>query len=138
MKKGFLFVFFVGVGSGLVQAQTLIYRPLNPAFGGSYLNYSWLLNSAEAQNKIADPADALKDQEKELSAVEEFGASLQRQLLNRLSRQLLDNRFGEQGLQPGTFQFGDLQVDVTEGAEGLVIRIIDANGGESTVTVPYF
>lgn len=138
MKKGFLLVFLLVVSAGLAQAQTLIYRPVNPAFGGSFLNYGWLLNSAEAQNKLQDPAEALKEIEEATSAVDDFSAGLQRQVFSRLTRQLIDNQFGEQGLQPGTFQFGDLQVDIAEAAEGLLIRIIDAGGGESTITVPYF
>lgn len=139
MKKSFLFVYLLAFGSGLAQAQSFVYRPTNPAFGGSFLNYGWLLNSSDAQNKLQDPAVAAKAVEDARSSpVDDFAAGLQRQLFNRLSRQLIDNQFGEQGLRPGTFQFGDLQVDISEGAEGLIIRIIDAQGGESTVTVPYF
>ena len=47
-------------------------------------------------------------------------------------------RQGEDQLEPGTFQFGDLTVEITEGSDGLTIRIVDGQGGESTVTVPYF
>jgi len=49
---GTLLVF---VSAAASQASELIYYPLNPSFGGSPLNGSVLLGSAQAQNKHTDP-----------------------------------------------------------------------------------
>lgn len=123
---------------GVVKAQAFQYRPSNPVFGGVY-NYNGLLSSAQAQDTNKDPtAKTAAAVRADPNSASEFSANLQRQLLSRLSRQLLDQQFGEGTLQEGSFQFGDLQVDVSEGAEGIIIRIIDAKGGESTITVPFF
>ena len=37
-----------------MNAQDLVYKPKNPAFGGDTFNYQWLLSSAESQNKLKD------------------------------------------------------------------------------------
>ncbi|MEO0557646.1 MAG: curli assembly protein CsgF, partial [Bacteroidota bacterium] len=40
--------------SSSASAQQFIYTPKNPAFGGSPLNYSWMLSSAQAQNDLGE------------------------------------------------------------------------------------
>jgi curli production assembly/transport component CsgF len=115
-------------------AQQLLYQPQNPAFGGSPLNYNWLLQSAQLQNQFEeDPTDRfLRD------PLADFEQSLQRQILNQLSRELIADRFGDLDLtQPGLFNLGDFQVEVTPGLEGVAIRIFNLLTGEETVvTVP--
>ncbi len=143
MKKLILFVVFVVAGSAATQAQNLTYRPQNPAFGGNTFNYQWLQSSATAQDKFKDPTakDAFSTRNNfntQTNSLDDFSASLSRQLLNRITSQLLDSQFGENALQEGTFQFGDLRVDVSNGSDGVNIRIVDGKGGETVVTVPYF
>lgn len=116
------------------NAQDLVYTPKNPAFGGQTFNYQWLLNSAQAQNSHEDPD--LQGRE-ERSSIDQFSESLNRQLLSRLSRQLFTEQFGEEGLQEGTFQFGEFQLDVTQDIDGMVITIFDGQGGETKITVPF-
>lgn len=115
-------------------AQQLTYQPTNPAFGGSPLNYNWMLQSAQLQNQFKEDdtdrffRDPLAD----------FEQSLQRQILNQLSRELITNRFGDLDLtQPGTFNLGDFQIEVVPGIDGISIRIFNLLTGEETVvTVP--
>ena len=116
------------------QAQQLTYQPTNPAFGGFSANYSWLLSSAQAQNEYTETrADAFNR-----DPLADFQTNLQRQILNQLSRELITNRFGDLDLtQPGTFNFGDLQVQVIPGIDGISVQIFNNLTGESTtVTVP--
>jgi curli production assembly/transport component CsgF len=40
-----------------VNAQDLVYKPRNPAFGDTF-NYQWLASSAESQNKFKEPSSA--------------------------------------------------------------------------------
>jgi curli production assembly/transport component CsgF len=143
MKK----LFFIGALVALfistkdARAQSLTYQPKNPAFGGNTFNYQWLLSSAQAQDTFKDPAaaktatgaSALKR-----SPVDEMTESLQRQLMSRITRDLIEKQFGEDGLKEGTFQFGDMQVVISNATDGINIRVTDGKGGESTITVPYF
>lgn len=142
MKKSLLLVLFLIAGVSGVEAQALRYIPQNPAFGGSAFNASWLQISAQAQDKSKDPsASSLSPFNSSLTTrnpLDDFSESLSRQLLSRITSQLITSQFGEQALQEGTFQFGDLRVDVTNGSNGVNIRIVDGQGGETTVTVPYF
>lgn len=115
-------------------AQQLVYSPTNPAFGGSPLNYSWLLSSAQAQNAFQDDGSSRFQRD----PLADFQSSLQRQILNQLSRELIFNRFGDLDLtQPGTFDFGDFQVEIVPGLDGISLRIFNLlTGDETTVTVP--
>ncbi len=143
MKNFTLLVILFTTGAISSHAQALIYRPQNPAFGGSTFNYQWLQSSAQAQDKNKDPNATTNSSlsgfgQSTTNSLDDFSESLSRQLLSRITSQLLTSQFGEQTLQEGTFQFGDLRVDVTNAANGVNIRIVDGKGGETTVTVPYF
>ena len=116
------------------SAQQLLYQPTNPAFGGSPLNYGWLVQSAQLQNDFQDTgADRFRR-----DPLADFQQSLQRQILSQLSRELISNRFGDLDLtQPGTFNFGDFQLEVVPGLDGVSIRIFNLlTGEETTVTIP--
>lgn len=121
-----------------VVAQSLVYRPVNPAFGGDTFNYNWLLASAQAQDKSKDPAAAATSASRERDALENFQSTLNSQLLGALARNLYSNQFGEDGLQEGVYKFGELTVDISPGSTGLIIRISDGKGGETNLTVPYY
>jgi curli production assembly/transport component CsgF len=116
------------------HAQQLTYQPLNPAFGGFSANYSWLLSSAQAQNDYTEDRTNAFNRD----PLADFQSSLQRQILNQLSRELITNRFGDLDLtQPGTFNFGDLQVEIIPGIDGISVQIFNTLTGESTtVTIP--
>ena len=134
MKKNTILALFLLMASGAF-AQQFVYQPLNPAFGGDTFNYNWLLSSATAQNGLTNPTTR-RDQDSEL---DQFGENLNRQILSRLSRALLEQQI--QGIgdfdEEGTFTFGTLAVEVFESDEGLVINILDTSNGEQTqVIVP--
>lgn len=123
---GFLFC-VIGV------AQDFVYKPINPAFGGDSYNYSWLLSQAESQNKIKDP-DADKANDDPLAG---FQDDLNRQILYELSRKLVDDQFGDGDLQAGVYDVGDYHIQVTDGADGVNVSILDVvQGGQTSVTVP--
>ena len=115
-------------------AQQLVYQPTIPAFGGSPLNYSWMLQSAQLQNQFEEEGTSrfVRD------PLADFEQSLQRQILNQLGRELISNRFGDLDLtQPGTFNLGDFQIEVVPGIDGISVRVFNLLTGEETiVTVP--
>lgn len=124
----FLLVLFA---ASSVYGQQLVYRPVNPMFGGDTFNYQQLLNSANAQNSFTD--GSLTD---DRDSLEEFSENLNRQLLGQLSRSLFGQQFGE-GLQAGTYSFGTLSLEIFDSLEGLVINILDTSTGEQTqIIVP--
>jgi curli production assembly/transport component CsgF len=116
-----------------LHAQDLVYKPINPAFGGDTFNYQWLLSSAQAQNKLEESSgkftnDPLKD----------FKNNLNRQILNELSRKLTSQIFGEEAFQDGLYQYGAFQVSIQTGLDGITISIINTDGSRTEVKVPYY
>jgi curli production assembly/transport component CsgF len=136
-----LLVLLCLVLSGAVDArgQSFVYHPNNPNFGGNTFNYSWMLSSATAQDRTTDPAAKRNATTgTQTSTLDNYAQSLQNQLLSRITSNLISKQFGESTLKPGTYTFGDFQVEITNGNDGVVVRIVDGKGGETSITVPYY
>jgi curli production assembly/transport component CsgF len=116
-------------GATTANAQQFVYQPINPAFGGSPLNYSWLLQSAEAQRDAEDRSSVFNR-----NPLDDFQNSLQRQILNNLSREIIFDRFGDLNLtQAGRYDLGDFTIEITPGLSDVSIRIFNVLTGEETV-----
>ncbi|MEM1321028.1 MAG: curli production assembly/transport component CsgF [Bacteroidota bacterium] len=142
MKKPYLFalLFFAGLlFCQTASAQDFVYRPKNPAFGGDTFNYNWLLSSAQSQDLTEDTRSDRQFGSNADLELSDFTESLNRQLLNQLSRQIAVTQFGEDGLEDGSYTVGDFQIDVATTLEGLAITIVDASVGEQTqIIIPFF
>lgn len=129
-----ILTFFAGIFLG--KSQQLVYKPVNPAFGGDTFNYQWLLSSANAQNQF-DQKNSYSDLLGNLNSVDSFSQSLNRQVLSELSRKLFEDQFGEGSIQPGNYLFGSMYLQVTTTAQGLLINILDtSNGDQSEIVIP--
>ena len=121
MKNIIYCIALLCIASSWSYGQDFTYQPVNPAFGGNVLNYGWMLNSANSQNGFQNP-DNDRDGR-----------------LNQITRELISEQFGAEGLTEGTYQFGDFEVEITPGLDGLIILVTDfANGGQTSITVPFF
>ncbi|MBA5629743.1 curli assembly protein CsgF [Moheibacter lacus] len=127
----FLILFTLFSIGNQLYGQQLNYEPVNPNFGGSYLNYSWLLSSANAQNPFDD-----QDMSSGLdnSPLSNFEDSIKRQILNQLTRGMFGNGTGEGGIgtEPGTYEIGGLVITIDETRTGSILTIIDSQTGEYT------
>jgi curli production assembly/transport component CsgF len=128
MKTTFLLLLLLGIFS-TSNAQDLVYKPKNPAFGGDTFNYQWLLSSAEAQNKFIEED---KNQFKQKTQLELFKENLNNQLLNQVSNSLFQKQFGSAGITPGSYVFGSMSVEIYPSNLGLVVDILDTDTGEKT------
>ena len=130
MKKRTLFftVILVSIPC-LLFSQDIVYKPINPFFGGDTFNYQQLLAAANAQNDFEEEQDFGLDQPTDL---ENFTANLNRQLLNSVSQDLFQQQFGDTQLTEGTYVFGSLVVDISPSSTGLVVNILDTSTGEQT------
>ncbi|HLV24064.1 MAG TPA: curli assembly protein CsgF [Moheibacter sp.] len=118
-------LFLIGIKA---SAQQLNYQPVNPNFGGNYLNYSWLLASANSQNPFDNQESGLGGQAGVLSS---FSDSMKRQILNQLTRDLFSGGEGEVP-EDGSIEVGGLIITVEDIRNGSIITIIDSETGEST------
>lgn len=124
---------------GSMYGQDFVYSPKNPAFGGFYYNYQWMLSSAQAQDNTVDPARESAATSNQRDALADFEQSLNRQILSQLSRQIVRNQFGEEALTEGTYNIGSYQLDVSEDLGGLNVVILDVTtGNQTTLFIPYY
>lgn len=130
MKFSVILVLFL-FNSVSINAQALVYKPVNPAFGGDTFNYQWLMSSAESQNKHKDKTATPEKQ----TDLEKFKANLNSQLLSQISSSLYKQQFGTDGIKEGSYTFGSYAVDVFPSSEGLTLNILDTNTGEQTQVI---
>ncbi|HLN53156.1 MAG TPA: curli assembly protein CsgF [Lentimicrobium sp.] len=120
------------------NSQDLIFKFINPAFGGETFNYQWLMSSADAQNDFAEKQESMFPGLDD-DPLSDFENSLNRQLLSQLSRKLIENQFGEGELEEGVYIFGNYQIEIGEFDDGLNVVIFDlSNGDQSTIFIPYY
>ena len=120
-------------------AQSFVYTPKNPAFGGNTFNYQWMLSSAQAQDTYKAPETSSDRYGYYSDPAKDFAESLNRQILSRLSREIITRQFGEDSLEEGTYILGDYQIDIGNGTDGVSITIVDVTtGSTTTVSVPNF
>lgn len=138
-KLFFIAIFFLGV-SLMANSQDMVFKFSNPMFGGGdTFMYQQLLSSAQAQNTFEGEDSGGGFDPFDTDPLEDFANDLNRQILNQLSRQLIVNQFGEDGLQEGTYVLGNYQIDITSTGQGLNVVILDTStGNQTSILVPYF
>jgi curli production assembly/transport component CsgF len=128
------------------SAGDLVYTPINPSFGGSPLNSSHLLATANAQRE-ATASDFEEPQTNDPaiggtgtttnSDADLFVRQLQGRLLSALAGQVTDAIFGENPQDSGTVQFGDTTVTFERSLGTIRLRIDNAADGTVTeIVVP--
>lgn len=131
---GLIVASFLNVSAA--TAQEMVYQPLNPAFGGNPGNYGWLLNSANTQNLHEETRESGFQRD----PLADFQNSLQRQVLSQLTRDIVRREFGEgEAIEEQRFEFGEFNIEVNPGTDGVQIRIFNIlTGDETSVTIPNF
>lgn len=117
------------------QASELVYKFINPGFGGDPFNQAYLLGTADAQNKFGDNGGggALTEE----STAEAFARNLESRLLSELAGEVTEAIFGEDPRESGTVVFGDQTITFVRGLEDILIQIHDAGTGTTTdISVP--
>ncbi|MCG9696432.1 curli assembly protein CsgF [Shewanella sp. Isolate11] len=104
-----------------ISATQLIYTPVNPNFGGSYLNGSYLLANASAQNKHTSGSSYTAP-----TALERMASSLESRLMSQLFN---DAANGGEGYLKTT----DFEIQVVNEDGMLLVHITDLLTGETTV-----
>ncbi|WP_420833489.1 curli assembly protein CsgF [Shewanella pneumatophori] len=117
MTSGLALLFF---GTS-VHATQLIYTPVNPNFGGSYLNGSYLLSNASAQNKHTGGSSYVPP-----TALERLASSLESRLMSQLFNDAANG--GE-----GYLKTDDFEIQVVNEDGALLVHITDVVTGETTI-----
>ncbi|HAY07908.1 MAG TPA: curli assembly protein CsgF [Hyphomonas sp.] len=114
-------------------AQELIYKPVNPSFGGDSFNSAHLLGIANAQNDYKDPNSPTTGN----SQIDQFLRQLQSRLLSSLAAQVNDAIFGDNPQQSGTITFGDQVITFVRLLDSVQLTITDNTTGAVTeISIP--
>ncbi|MGS0676765.1 curli assembly protein CsgF [Shewanella sp. 0m-4] len=106
---------------GSSHATQLTYTPVNPNFGGSYLNGSYLLSNASAQNKHTGGSSYVPP-----SALDRLASSLESRLMSQLFNDAANG--GE-----GYLKTDDFEIQVVNQDGALLVHITDVVTGETTI-----
>jgi curli production assembly/transport component CsgF len=132
LARGLVAFGVCGGMANIATASTLTYTPINPAFGGSPLNSTYLLGVAGAINKYKDPTATTSTDQGAL-----FVQQLQGQLLSALSSQITNVIFGPDAAQSGKIVFGDQTISFTKNLDSVNLSIINTSTGSTTsIAIP--
>lgn len=104
-------------------AGSIVYQPVNPAFGGSPLNGSWMLSEAQVQNQFTQKNSAPPTQQ---TPGQIFASQLTSQVYASLANQITQALFGENAQTSGTYTLagttvsfvrvgGEIQLSINDG-----------------------
>ena len=113
-------------------AQDIVYRPIDPSFGGNPFNSAHLLGIANAQNDYRDPTTRQSNSQADI-----FARQLQSRLLSALSSQIVNAIFGENPQESGTISFGGQTINFVRSLieedripEGVAIQVLSQSRQE--------
>ncbi|RYY81803.1 MAG: curli assembly protein CsgF [Comamonadaceae bacterium] len=111
--------------AGPAGASELVYTPVNPSFGGSPLNGSWLLGNAQAQDRHKDPDSSLNGSLNK-TPLQEFNDILERSVLGQLASAATAGVISNGRLVPGTVETGNFTISISDlGGGQLRVRTTD-------------
>lgn len=112
------------LASTIVHGGELIYRPINPSFGGDPFMGSYLLGKAQSQDTNTDPnarrAEPLNPTQRLIQNLE-----------SRLISQLISD-VGRGDISEGGFDSDDFSVVVSDVGGELTVRVVDKLTGDVT------
>jgi curli production assembly/transport component CsgF len=110
----------------------LLYKPINPSFGGEPFNSSHLQGLAASQNHFKEDT-----KRKEQSSSERFLSMLQSRLYSSLATQVADAIFGENAQDSGTITFDDQTITFSNDGTQITLIVTDLNTGQVTnIVIP--
>jgi curli production assembly/transport component CsgF len=134
MRKQILLTAFCALAS-TAHADNLVYKPINPSFGGDSFNSNHLLAIANSQNDYSDPDRV----ERSDSQTDMFVRQLQSRLLSSLAGEVTEAIFGENPQDSGRIVFGDQVIEFARGLDSVSLTIIDNSTGSVTeIEIPLF
>lgn len=89
--------------------------------------------------KIKEEIQAYKEElvrDQNNTTLARFIRNLESRIYAELSRQLVDNMFGETKSESGSFTLEGNKVDYSTDGSFVSLKITDTEGGETTITVP--
>jgi curli production assembly/transport component CsgF len=122
------------LAAGSVFAGNIVYTPVNPAFGGSPLNGSWLMSEAQAQNQFTQSKSSAAALGQQTNG-QKFASQLTSQLYSSLANQITQALFGANAQTSGTYTLDGTTISFQRVGGEIQIAINDGTS-VTNVTVP--
>ena len=136
------FVLFFGVIVVNLKADTITHKFKNPSFSGINTSSHYLTIENQEFNRkmsIKEEIKALQEEierEKENSTLARFMRNLESRVYAELSRQLVNNLFGETPQSEGTITLEGNTIEYTSDGVTLTLKITEADGTVTEITIP--
>ena len=143
--RGIMFIgliMFVGIFVTNVNADQIVHKFKSPSFNGVGTSSHYLtIENQEFSRKltIKEEIKALQEEierEKENSTLARFLRNLESRVYAELSRQLVNNLFGETPSSSGTITLEGNTIEYTSDGVTLTLKITEADGTVTEITIP--
>ena len=136
------FVLFFGIIGVNIKADQIVHKFKSPSFNGVGTSSHYLtIENQEHSRKltIKEEIKALQEEierEKENSTLARFMRNLESRVYAELSRQLVNNLFGETPQSEGTITLEGNTIEYTSDRVTLTLKITEADGTVTEITIP--
>ena len=135
-------IMFIGIFAINIKADQIVHKFKSPSFSGVGTSSHYLtIENQEYTRKLTlkEEIKALQEEierEKENSTLARFLRNLESRVYAELSRQLVNNLFGETPSDSGTITLEGNTIEYTSDGVTLTLKITEADGTVTEITIP--
>ena len=135
-------VMFTGVFIQNVFADQIVHKFKNPSFSGVNTSSHWLTIENQEFNRKLSIKEELKmiqdqiERDKENTTLARFIRNLESRIYAQLSRQLVENLFGEDANTSGTIELEGNTITYTTDGTIITLTITDPDGNITEISLP--
>jgi nitrogen fixation protein FixH len=136
------FVLFFGVFVQNIAADQIVHKFKSPSFSGIGTSSHYLTIENQEFNRkmsIKEEIKALQEQierDKENTTLARFIRNLESRIYAQLSRQLVENLFGDTASTSGTIELEGNIITYTSDGQFITLKITDPDGNITEITLP--
>jgi len=126
----------------VLSADEMVHKFKSPSFNGNNTSSHYLTIENQEFNRkmsIKEELEALQEQierDKENTTLARFIRNLESRIYAQLSRQLVENLFGENPSTEGTISLEGNTISYVSDGEFITLTITDADGNTTVITLP--
>jgi len=135
-------IMFVGIIATNINADQIVHKFKSPSFNGVGTSSHYLtIENQEFSRKLTlkEEIKAIQEEierEKENSTLARFMRNLESRVYAELSRQLVNNLFGETPSTEGTITLEGNTIEYTSDGVTLTLKITESDGTITSITIP--
>jgi len=132
----------IGIFVQNIKADQIVHKFKSPSFSGVNTSSHYLTIENQEFNRkmtIKEEIKALQEQierDKENTTLARFMRNLESRIYAQLSRQLVDNLFGETPQTEGTIELEGNTIEYTSDGQFITLRITNQDGEVTEITLP--